>query len=421
MPNSLDPSLRGFDALCIPNLFADCLSIPPSLVSSSFNEALIEGDIEVNDGHCDSALENLVGDGADGIAHAWAVSGRNSDKLTVMEPYLRGTARDAIRSALGIPPLLDGNSDKTKGAISILERMRDLQRINACRGIVVEHESEWETESEDEVTHARTAKLLFGVAARSQIVNSQGTSYERTPSPQPLRDMRSPVEEWSGKDRLDPRVPPDLHASTLPVSERGPQQKITKGILRCRTISDASLHGTQLINSINTNDARAMRPGNADHNPSSFLPLAYTSSLSSFTSPARNQPLSARRHDQPLMSLQNIPLTGTKRTSVHLYSSSPSKKQSKGKKYLNVYADEDPLFASSRRDTTNASGVSSMGAGKLTDATSESGCMGECCQDEEDKTHQSQRRALRDRSRVIEEKLRYALVSELRQSHPVNG
>ncbi|KAF8491140.1 hypothetical protein F5888DRAFT_1063248 [Russula emetica] len=229
VPNSLDPSLRGFDALCIPNLFADCLSTPPSHVSPSFDEALVEGDIQVNDDHCDSALQNLVGDGADRIAHAWAVSGRNLDKFTIMEPYLRGTARDATRRALGIPPLPDGNSDKIKGAISILERMRDWQRINACRGIVAEHESERETESEDEDTHARTAKLLFGVAARSQMVGSQGTSHERTPSSQSLRDMRPLVEEGSGKDIPDPQVPPALHASTLPVSERGSQQKTAKG------------------------------------------------------------------------------------------------------------------------------------------------------------------------------------------------
>jgi hypothetical protein len=415
VPNSLDPSLRGFDALCIPNLFAGCLSTPPSHVSSSFDEALVEGDIEGNDDHCDSALQNLVGDGADRIAHAWAVSGRNSDKLTVMEPYLRGTARDAARRALGIPPLRDGNSGKIKGAISILERMRDLQRINACRGIVAEHESGRETESEDEDTHARTAKLLFGVAARSQMVGSQGTSHGRTPSSQSPRDIRPSVEEGSGKDIPDPQLPPALHASTLPVSERGSQQKIAKGTFRRRTNSEVASPQTQLINNINTKDTRMMRPRNADHKPSSFRPVAHTPSLSSLTSPATNQPHSTRRHDQPLMNLKNIPLTGTKRASVHLYSSSPSKKRSKDEKYLNVYADEDPVFASSRRETTNTSGMASMEAEQLTDAAPESGCTRERGPDVDEETRRSQRRALRARSRAIEEKLRYALVSESRQ------
>ena len=416
VPNSLDPSLHCLDALCIPNLFADCLSTPPSHVLSSFDEALVEGDIELSDDHCDSALQNLVGDGADRIAHAWALSGRNLDKLTIMEPYLRGTARDATRRALGIPPLPDGNSDKIKGAVSVLERMRDWQRINACRGIVDEHDSERETESEDEDTHARTAKLLFGIAPRSQMLGSQATSHERTPSSQSPRDMRPLVEEGSGKDVPDPQVPPALHASALLVSEWGSQQKFTKGAFRRRTNSEVASHQTQLINDINMKDTHMMHPRNADHKPSSFRPVAHTSSLSSLTSPSRNQPLSNRRLDQPLMSLQNIPLTGTKRASVHLYSSSPSKKRSKDEKYLNPYAEEDPMFASFRRETIDVSGVASMEAGQLTDAAPESDCTGERGPDVDEETCRSKRRALRARSRAIEEKLRYALVSEAGQS-----
>jgi hypothetical protein len=112
------------------------------------------------------------------------------------------------------------------------------------------------------------------------------------------------------------------------------------------------------------------------------------------------------------MNLKNIPLTGTKRASVHLYSSSPSKKRSKDGKHLNVYADEHPVFASSRRETTNASGVASMEAEQLTDAAPESGCTRERGPDVDEETPRSQRRALRARSRAIEEKLRYALESE---------
>jgi hypothetical protein len=414
VPNSLDPSLRGFDALCIPNLFADCLSTPPSHVSSSFDEALVEGHIEINDDHCDLALQNLVGDGADKIAHAWAVSGRNLDKVTVMEPYLRGTARDATRRALGIPPLSNGNNDKIKGAISILERMRDWQRINACRGIVAEHESERETESEDEDTHARTAKLLFGVAARSQLVSSQGTSHERTPSSRSPRDMCSLAEEGSSRDILVPKVPHTSHASTLPVSQRSSQQKIAGGTSRRRTNSDVATQ-TQLSNDINMKDTRAMRPGNADLESSSFRPVTHTSSLSSLTSPARNQSLSTRRHDQPLMNLKNIPLTGTKRASVPLFSSSPREKRSKDEKYLNTYSDECPVFASTRRETTNVCSVASKEAGQLIDVAPESGCTGERGPAVDEETRRLQRRALQARSRAIEEKLRYALASEARQ------
>ena len=416
VPNSLDPSLRGFDALCIPNIFADCLSTPPFHVSSSFDEPLVEGDVEVNDDHRDSALQNLVGDGADRIAHAWAVSGRKLDKLAVMEPYLRGTVRGATRRALGLPTLADWDRDKIKGAISILERMRDRERINACRGIRAEHESERETESEDEDTHARTAKLLFGVAARSQMVGYQGTSHERTQSSQSPRDTRPSVEEGSGKDIQvpDPQVPSPLHASTLPVSERDSQQKVSKGTFRCRSNSEVASPQIQQISNINAKDTR-MICRNADHKPPSFGLVAHTSSLSSLTLLAKNQPISTRRHDEPLMNLQNIPLTGTKRTSAHLCSSSPSMKRSKDEKYLNAYAGQDPVLAFSRREMTNTSGETSMDAGQLTDAAPELGCTGERGPDVDEETCQLQRRALRARSHAIEEKLRYALVSEARQ------
>lgn len=416
MPNSLDPSLRGFDALCIPNLFADCLSTLPSHVSSSFEEALVEGEFEINDDQCDTALQNLIGDGADRIAHAWAVSGRNLEKLTIMEPYLRGTARDAARRALGILPLPNRNNDKIKGAISILERTRDRQHINACRGIVAEHESERETESEDEDTHATTAKLLFGVVARSQLATSQGTLHERTPSSRSPRDMRPLVEEGSGRDIPVPKVPPTLHASTLPVSERGSLQKITGGTSRRRTNSDVATPQTQLLNDINTKDTRIIRPGNTDHEPSSFRPVIHTSSLSSLTSPARNQSLSTGRHDQPLMNLKNIPLTGKKRASVPLFPSSSCEKRSKDEKYLNTYADEHPVFASTKGEMTKVSSVASMEGGQLTNDAPESGCTEERGPGVDEETSRFQRRALRARSRAIEEKLRYAFSSEARQS-----
>jgi hypothetical protein len=57
-----------------------------------------------------------------------------------------------------------------------------------------------------------------------------------------------------------------------------------------------------------------------------------------------------------------------------------------------------------------------MEAEQLTDAAPESGCTRERGPDVDEETRRSQRRALRARSRAIEEKLRYALVSESRQS-----
>jgi hypothetical protein len=411
VPNSLDPSLCGVDAVSIPYLFADCLSTPPSHVPC-FDEALIEGDVEASDDHSDSALQNLVGNGADTIAQAWAVSGRILDKFAVMEPFFSDTAREVVRHALGIPPLPDGNGEN-KGAISILKRMRDRQRINACRATAAEQEGDRETESEDEDIHARTAKLLFGVAARSQMVGSQGTSHERTPSSELPWDTRPFVHGGSGEDAFDPKVPPALHASTLPELEYDFQQKTAKGTFRRRANWDVASPQAQQINAINTKGTLMMRHWNVAHQLSSHCAVAHASSHLSLASPARDQPLSTRRHDPPLTDLQNIPLTGAKRASVQLYSSNPSKKRSKDEKWLDD-ADQDPVLASSRRDAANASGVASMEAGQLPGVASQSGFTREHGADADEETCQSQRHALRARSRAIEEKLRHALVSEAR-------
>jgi hypothetical protein len=403
VPNSLDPSLHGLDALCVPNLFANCLSTLPSF-SSSFAGALLDGDIHVSEDHCDSTLQNLVGDGADSIAHAWAVSGRIVDKLAVMEPFLRGTARNIVRRILGVPPLPREKSDGNEGAVSILQRVRDRQRINACRAIVPDHESDRETESDDEDTHARTAKMLFGVAGKSQMLGSQGISQERTRSSKSPPDRCLPVEEGSGEDTPDPKVLPTLHASTPPVSECESQQKFAKGTPRRRTNSDLTSQQTQLINIINTEDTLMTRLGNANYKHSSFRTVTHTS-FSSLTSSAMNQPHSTVRHDPLLTDLQNIPLTGTKRASVHLYSSNPATKRRKVEKCLDAYT-EGPVLASPTSEVAAGSrGVPAMGSAP------ESGCLGE---DVDEETRRFQRRALRGRSRAIEEKLRQALVMEAR-------
>ena len=373
VPNSLDPSLHGLDALCISNLFANCLSTLPSHFSSSFAGALLEGDLQVSEDHCDSVGQNLVGDGADGIAHAWAVSGRIVDKLAVMEPFLRGTARDIVRRTLGVPPLPRENSDGNEGVVSILQRARDRQRINTCRAIVPDHESDRETESDDEDTHARTAKLLFGVG------KGQMVSQERTQSSKSPPDRRLLVEEGSGENTPNPEVLPTLHTSTPPVSEYGSQQKFAKGTPRRRTNSDLASQQTKLKNIINMKDT-----------------------------PMTHHPHSTGRHDPLLTDLQNIPLTRTKRGSVHLYSSNPATKRSKVEKCPDAYTEEGPLLASATSEAASNRGVSVM------DSAPEFGCFGERGPDADGEMRRFQRRALRARSRAIEEKLRQALVMEAR-------
>jgi hypothetical protein len=276
---------------------------------------------------------------------------------------------------------------------------------------VTDHESDRETESEDDDIHARTAKLLFGVPGRSQMVGSQGISQGGIRrSSESLLDGRILVQEGSEEDSPDSKVPPALHAFTPPVSECNSQQTFANGTYRCRTNSDVPSLQPQLINSINTKDARVMRLGDADHKPS-FRALAYTSSVSSLTSPARNQSHRTSRHDPPLMDLQNIPLAGTKRAPVHLCFSTPARKRSKVEGWPNACAEEDSVLAFPRREENSVPGVAAMEAWKSTDAAPESGCTRERGPDVSGETRRSQRRALRARSRAIEEKLRNALAA----------
>ena len=87
------------------------------------------------------------------------------------------------------------------------------------------------------------------------------------------------------------------------------------------------------------------------------------------------------------MNLQNIPLTGTKCVSVHVYSSSPSKKQNRDEKYLHAYADKDPMFAIFRRETTNTSSLASMQVEQLTNVALELGCTRKQSPDINEETH----------------------------------
>lgn len=104
------------------------------------------------------------------------------EKLAVVEPFLKGKKRNSVRRFLGVPPPQTKDSHKNEDAISMLQRMPDAQRVNTCRAI--EDESNPETEREDEDIHAITAKLLFGVTERYQMVGSQNvgnsTSRRRT-------------------------------------------------------------------------------------------------------------------------------------------------------------------------------------------------------------------------------------------------
>lgn len=430
VPNSLNPSLRGLDGLCIPRLFANCLSSHSSHSFTSFADALVEGNIEIGEDNNDATLQNLVGDGADSIARTWADSARILDKLAVMEPFLRGKLRDVVRRTLGVPPLQTENGDGNGGAISILQRMRDAQRIESCR--VLERESDRETQSEDEEAHARTAKLLFGVSGRSQMADSQRTFREKIHGCGSPLGRRSLIEEGSSEDAPVPKVLHATRASTQQESECGSQHKAGKGTSRDRADSDLASLRTQLLNIMGTKDSRLK---DADHKLSPlFSPVSHTSSLLS-----SNRSCAASQDDElPLLDQLNIPPTGmgakrrriqshprsqsrssspsrspSRRSSTHLHFQSPVTKRRKIETWQDVHYKSGvstPGFAFSKAAiATHSRGLGVIQVGKSTNAASQPGSTDTRCPDMDGEPRRAQRRALRARSRAIEEKLRHAL------------
>ena len=423
VPNSLNPSLHGLDELCIPHLFANCLSTHPSHIFTSFADALVESNIEIGEDNNDATLQNLVGDGADSIARAWADSARILDKLAVMEPFLRGKVRDVVRRTLGVPPLQAENSDGNGGVISTLQRMHDAQRIKACR--VLERESDRETQSEDEEAHARTAKLLFGVSGRSQMADSQGTFREKIHSCESPLGRRSLFEEGSSEDAPVPKTLHAMRASTQQVSECGSRHKVGKGTSGDRANSDLASPRTQLLNIMGTKNTRL---GDADHKLSpSFSPVSHTSSL-----PSSNRSRAASQDDEPpLTDLLNIPPTGTgaqrrriqphsrsqpplRRSSTHLHFQSPITKRRKIETWPDAHyksgASAAPGFASSEAVvSTHGQELGAIQVGNSTNAAPQTGPAEGHSPDMDGESRRAQRRALRARSRAIEEKLRHAL------------
>ena len=419
VPNSLNPSLRGLDALCIPHLFANCLSSHPSNSFTSFADPLVEGNIEIGEDDNDATLQNLVGDGADTIARTWTDSARILDKLAVMEPFLTGKLRDIVRRTLGVPPLQTENGDGN-GAISILQRMRDAQRIKSCR--VLERESDRETQSEDEEAHAKTAKLLFGVSGRSQTADSQQTFQENIQGCESPVGRRWLIEVGGSEDAPVQKVLHATRACTQQVSECRSQQKAEKVTSRDRSDSDLA--------SLKTMDTRLT---DADHGLSpSFSHDSHTSSILS-----SNRSCAAGQGDEPpLMDLLNIPPTGTgakrrriqshsdsrprsssrspsRRCSTQLHFQSPVTKRRKIGTWPDVHHQSDastPEFAFSKAAVSaHSQGLGGIQVGKSANAASRTGSMEKRRPDMDGEPRRAQRHALRARSRAIEEKLRDAL------------
>ena len=105
VPNTLDPTLKGLDALCMKAMFAGCLaddsssSYCASTLHADFTElnAAVRSGIETKE---DVAFQNLEGSGAREIAEKWADSGRMKRKLNSLKEYLPEPYRNIVEQII---------------------------------------------------------------------------------------------------------------------------------------------------------------------------------------------------------------------------------------------------------------------------------------------------------------------------------
>ncbi|KAI0754799.1 hypothetical protein C8Q80DRAFT_1141172 [Daedaleopsis nitida] len=106
VPNTLDPTLKGLDAVCIQAMFAGCLADEPSN-AMALNptaptdlrdmDAALRSPTDIVE---DVAFKNLEGEGAREIAEKWADSGRMRRKLLTMKEYLPATHHSVLEHIL---------------------------------------------------------------------------------------------------------------------------------------------------------------------------------------------------------------------------------------------------------------------------------------------------------------------------------
>ncbi|KAH9924318.1 uncharacterized protein BXZ73DRAFT_79283 [Epithele typhae] len=114
VPNTLDPVLKGLDAVCISAMFAGCMAeeskaSPPTSSLAGVDMAdvssVLHSEAETNE---DVAFKNLEGADARAIAEKWADSGRMKKKLATLKPYLPAelsrTVDDILAGRCRAPP-----------------------------------------------------------------------------------------------------------------------------------------------------------------------------------------------------------------------------------------------------------------------------------------------------------------------------
>jgi hypothetical protein len=192
VPNSLDIILGGLDWLCIPSMFADCISSTPSALREDIrkylathpksNWRIFSPDLGMDH---DISLRNLEGADALEDAKRWVESGKTRSRLAKIVSYLEGPEKEFVASLLNHTDPISSlgvtsrailvSHTRGKATLSQAEgAMADLQTgvSQISRPFYQSQESNSDTEDGDaEVARGVTADFIFGHIAASQIFN----------------------------------------------------------------------------------------------------------------------------------------------------------------------------------------------------------------------------------------------------------
>jgi hypothetical protein len=203
VPNSLDIILGGLDWLCIPSMFADCISSRPSALREDIrkylatrpkaNWRIFSPDLGMDH---DISLRNLEGADALEDAKRWVESGKTRSRLAKIASYLEGPEKEFVVSLLKhTDPISSLGVTSRATLVSHIRGKTTLsQAEDAMAGLQAgasqisrpfyqSQESNSDTEDGDaEVARGVTADFIFGHIAASQTFNENAFSPPFMPS-----------------------------------------------------------------------------------------------------------------------------------------------------------------------------------------------------------------------------------------------
>ena len=212
VPNTLDAKLGGLDWLCMPKMFADCISSDPSVLrenirtylatraKSSWKTLLPDLDAEE-----DVAFKNLEGHDVLKDAERWGESGKTRTRLTKMLPYLEGPEWESVNRLLSsdnvsseAPTSEQRSADGFEGRATLSQTERAMARLNTRTTAAAPtrfFHSQGSNEETDDEEDARglTADYIFGHLSESQVFGKTASSSPVLPN----SDLVEPVSPFA--------------------------------------------------------------------------------------------------------------------------------------------------------------------------------------------------------------------------------